>query len=202
MDDQDKIFLETDDEPDFTQFAQQAVEGGGGTGPEGDMAWGVDDATDDPVGKPEAPNARRTPIRGSYAYLSVPLGMDLYLGFSAFDEGQKLRERQGELDPTEWSAYPEADRLVMWVQGMMARDIERDEKSPEPQRLYYFSGLFRGLTYRKLIVDPHLRGMDAKLRERDRLRRQQQIARVQQKMGPEWTEDAVEDLLGPEDFDD
>lgn len=195
-DDRDLIELPGTDA--LLEIAQAAANGSAGStiGDDGDMSAPLDlsGPNDDDDATPQA--SRRTPIRGHVSYLSLAIPMDVYLAFSAYDERQIVLQTQ------DWEALTKSERLVRWMQGMVGRDLEADEHRAPDDRLYWWGGLFRGLSYKTLIQDTHMKGYDVKLKQQLRLLRRQQRERVKKQLGPEWSDEAVDDLLGTVGMDD
>lgn len=194
MDDVQRPMIELPDEEDLTQIAHQVLNGQFGSDGEGELD--LPDLTgEDPPDQGSASLRRqRTPVRGHLAYLNVPLSMALYMGFRMFDEQATHKDAQ-------WRNIPEADRILIWLEGMMGRDGLADEDRPPDEKVYWPGGLFQGLTFKKLIVDTHMRGYDEQLAKQNRIRRDLQRKRLQDKLGADWPEEAIDDLLLPDGGD-
>ena len=188
----DKNLIEVPDTDELLRIAQEVGQGTTDfSNDSGDLSpseFNTEESDDPLAGR--APE-RRTPIRGHVNYLSLGIPMDIYLAFSAYDE-QMIR-----LESPNWMQTSESDRMVMWIQSMVGRDLAVDEQRATDERLYWWGGLFRGISYRNLVMDTHMKGYDAKLKQQLKLLRTQQYERVRLQLGPEWTDEAVEELLGP-----
>lgn len=198
MADDTRRLIEIPDDDELLRIAQAAVQGQPGADEgEGDLQqWNLNESGDDPPAAGERSHGSRTPIRGAVAYLHFPLPNDCYLLFSAWDERQAQKKAETP-EAVAWDAVREPDKIVDWIRGMAGRDVEADETRNPEDRHYWFGGLFRGLTYKKLIVDTHMRGFETQLKEQLRLVRSQQRDRIRQRLGAEWTDEAIDDLLGP-----
>lgn len=195
--DTQRPLIEVSDDEDLNQIVQGVINGQGGTGTDdGDLPW-PDDGDDG-----DRPDASRryervqSPVRGAVSYVSFGVPMDCYLAFTAWDEREAVRV-QNTADESAWGAVSERDKMVQWMRGMVGRDLEADETRTPNERHYYFGGLFKGLTYKKLVIDTHMRGSTAEWKKQLRLVRSQERARVRERLGPEWTDEAIDELLGP-----
>lgn len=184
--------IEIPDDDELLSIANQVNSGQFGTeGDDGDLS--LTDLTggdSDPDERPYQP--RKTPARGAVSYLSIGIPLDVYVAFAAHDE------RDAKHDPQYHEATPEAERFVQWLQSVVGRDMEADERRPADQRQYWWGGLYRGLSYQKLVEETHRKDDGTKLRQQLKHLREQQIARVRAKLGGDWTDDAIDDLLGPD----
>lgn len=184
--------IEIPDDDELLSIANQVNNGQFGTEPDdGDLT--LTDLTDDgedPDTRPYQP--RKTPVRGSVSYLSIGIPLDVYVAFAAYDE------REAKQDPQYHEATPEGERFIGWLQTLVGRDMEADERRPADQKQYWWGGLYRGLSYKKLVEETHRQDDGAKLRHQLKLLRTQQVARIRAKLGGEWTDDAIDDLLGPD----
>ena len=198
MADERSILIETPGEEELLHIASQVANGQFGTEPdEGDLPdWNPLDGDDDPGASTPRSNGKKSPVRGAVAYVGFGVPMDCYLAFTAWDE-QKAKALKDTPDEAAWEATREADKMVDWLREMVGRDLEADEGRHPDERHYWFGGLFQGLTYKKLVVDTHMRGFETQLKQQLRLVRQQQMDRIRQRLGGEWTDEAIEDLLGP-----
>jgi hypothetical protein len=203
MADDNQPIIQIPDDDELFRIAQAAIQGQMGTdqGP-GDLPqWDEGDTHDTPIESDKRLNASRSPIRGAVAYLHFLLPNDCYLLFSAWDERQAQKKAETP-EAVAWDAVREPDKIVDWIRGMAGRDVEADEMRNTDERHYWFGGLFRGLTYKKLIVDTHMRGFETQLKDQLRLVRSQQRDRIRQRLGSEWTDEAIDDLLGPQPDDE
>lgn len=185
--------IDIPDDEDLLEIANAANAGQFGTeAGEGDLALadltGDDDT--DPDRRPYTP--RKSPVKGSVAYMHFGLPLDIYLAFAAADE------QSARIDPKFYEEVPESERLIAWLQAVVGRDMEADERRPRDKKVYWWGGLYRSLSYKKLVEDTHRQDDDDRLRLKLRLLRDQQMVRVRAKLGPDWTDDAIEDLLGPD----
>lgn len=189
--------IEIPDDDDLSQIVQGVMSGQHGTmTDEGDLPWGVGNDTDDSSEAGTRYEKVQSPIRGAVSYLSFGIPMDCYLAFSAWDERESAQVT-GTPNEATWQAVPERDKMVQWFREMVGRDLEADENRTPDERHYYFGGLFKGLTYKKLVIDTHMRGSTAQWKKQLRLVRAQERIRFRDRMGPEWTDEAIDDVLGP-----
>ena len=208
MDEQKQPLIEIDDDDDLTLIANQVANGQAGSEEgEGDLPGGWDLNGDDDRSEvdPRTYVPRKTPVHGQVAYANVPLGSDFQFIFAAADEQRIRVEREKQGDPETPSAYeqiPDPVRMAMYIQGMMGRDIQADERRPADQKVYWPGGLFKGASYKTLIVDTHMRDFDKTLKKQLEAQRRVQFRQARKMLGPEWSDETILHMLGADTTDE
>lgn len=194
MADERQPLIEIPDDDTLVEIATQAANGQLGTESDGsDLPdWDLAGDADDDNSPSSREAHRRTPIHGTVTYARVPLNTDFLVAFGAADE-QRIRQ---EGEDSRYAQLPEAARMAMYLKGLWARDMAADEFRPPDQKVYWLGGLFRGATYRSLIVDTHMRDFDKTLKEQFQARNRVQFERARKMLGPEWTDEAIAEMLG------
>lgn len=200
MADERLIEIPDDEMPNFTRIAEEAANGTLGSTPGGGELTLVDLSEGDPGDETPHERNRRTPVRGAISYLNMAFPMSTYLLFSAWDERQVDNLTTAE-EKAKWDAEPEGSRFVRWVEEMAARDIAADELRSQDERVYWLGGLFQALTYKKLIVDTHMKDFDIEFKKNRKLWKKSSFDRHRARLGNEWSDEAIWDLIGV-DIDD
>lgn len=178
--------------PNWSSMVQADGEDGDGEDNGGDLDLGTQDAADTPDAPKE--NRRRSPVHGHVSYLNFSVSRGTQLLFEARDERAKATG--------EWTEdLPEAERFSIWIDEIAGLDVSADEHRPESDRHYDFGSLFRGMGFKSLIVKTHMRGYEQKLAQHRRQMREDYKARLQKVLGAEWSDEQIEDLLGPDSSD-
>ena len=194
MADNDQTLIEIPEDDELLTIANAANEGQFGTeNDEGDLpGWPLEDLGGGDNTETEArPSVRKSPIRGAVAYLPVGIPMSVYHAFTGYDE------RRIKVDGAAWEALHESDRLIIYLENLVGRDMQADERRAPEDKVYWFAGLFRGATFKSLVEAAHTRDDEAEFAKRQQLVRVQQRTRFRQRFGDEWTDDQIDDVLGP-----
>lgn len=187
--------IEIPEEDELLQIANSAVNGQFGTEGDGDMPdWDLTGADDGVNTRTDnGPMNRRTPMRGAVAYLYVGIPMSVYHAFTGYDE------QRHRVEGDAWDNLREEERITTYLEELVGRDMQADERRPPADKVYWFAGLYRGQTFKSLVEAAHAKDDEAEFQKRNRLLRAQQRARFRERMGSEWTDDQIDEVLGPLD---
>lgn len=185
--------IELPDDEELFRMAQAAVQGRAGTDAgAGELhQWDDDDPRNAPIESAPASSPRRTPIHGAVAYMRVPLSMAVYHGFAAYDEAR--RRKLGDA----LYQVSESDRMAAYLEMMVGHSILADDKRSDEEKIYFFQGLYRGQTFQELVAATHVRDEESEWAQRAKLIRRQECERVRAKLGNEWTDERINEMLGP-----
>ena len=201
MADEMRGYVDIPEDEEFVNIAVDAANGQLGTGSDdGDLQgddW-LNSGDSTPISDSRSRRPQRAAVHGQAVYVSVPLGNDFLYAFGAADE--MIITREGE--DGEYLQIPERDRMAMYIKGLIGRDMEADERRTPDKKIYWLGGLYRGATYKNLIVDTHMRDFDKTLKEQWNAKAAIQFKRMREELGPEWSDSKIAYMLGMDSGED